>query len=328
MSSTSIRDGGIGAAVGVIIGILLGAAFVWFYSAYYRQDRPGEPVVYVCDPPAESQGFCKLVPQILTTMQHFYLVRKDGPDLRKALGMTCAGFSMHTRNYYHTDKLPKVPESFDENLRRLFLGEELTRALKELIMNPKTRYHALTHLQVRVILSNLDIHTIGPLSLLPLFVTEFIKSLPFTTSSYKSQNLSRGLMPLALWRKLSVYSMAKHKGLLPGPIEPPESIDMQVNRLFSALADVLDPFAKDIEDCRVTHREALKRKIGFAVKFGYEIFSHGIEYQYQWQPEPTKDGIVVVPGLAELADDDATPHWNPKVMEGTPEIKIPRKDPW
>ncbi|KAK9437922.1 hypothetical protein VB005_08926 [Metarhizium brunneum] len=328
MSSTSIRDGGIGAAVGVIIGILLGAAFVWFYSAKQRQDQSGEPVVYVRDAPAESGEFLKYDPKILTTMNHFYLCRKDGPDLRKALGMTCAGFSMHTRNYYHTDKLPKVPESLDENLRRLFLGEELTRALKELIMNPKTRFHALTHLQVRVILSNLDIHNIGPLSLLPLFVTEFIKSLPFTTSSYKSQNLSRGLMPLALWRKLTVYSMAKHKGLLPGPIEPPEIVDMQVNRLFNALADVLDPFAKDIEDGGPTHREALKRQLSFAVKFGYEIFSHGIEYQYQWQPEPTKDGIVVVPGLAELADDDATPHWNPKILEGTPEIRIPRKGPW
>ncbi|KID81069.1 hypothetical protein MAJ_11428, partial [Metarhizium majus ARSEF 297] len=235
---------------------------------------------------------------------------------------------MHSRNYYHSDKLPKVPESLDENLRGLFLGEEVTRALKGLIMNPKTRYHALTHLQVRVVLSNLDIHTIGPLSLLPLFVTEFIKSLPFTTSSYKSQNLSRGLMPLALWRKLTVYSMAKGKGLLPVAIEPPETIGLQVNRLFNALADVLDHFAKDIPDGSPTHRDALKRQMNFAIKFGYEIFSHGIEYQYQWQPEPSKDGIVVVPGLAELADDNATPHWNPKILEGTPEIVIPRKDPW
>ncbi|KID87358.1 hypothetical protein MGU_05390 [Metarhizium guizhouense ARSEF 977] len=328
MSSTSIRDGGIGAAVGVIIGILLGAAFVWFYSAKQRQGRPGEPVVYLRDPPRESGEFVKLVPKILTTMNHFHLCRKDGAELSKALGMTCAGFSMHTRNYYHRDKLPKVPESLDENLRRLFLGEELTRALKELIMNPKTRYHALTHLQVRVVLSNLDIHTIGPLSLLPLFVTEFFKSLPFTTSSYTAQNLSRGLMPLALWRKLTVYSMAKHKGLLPGPIKPPEIVSLQVNRLFNALADVLDHFAKDIEDGVPTHREELKKQIRYAVEFGYEIFSHGIEYQYQWQPEPTKDGIVVVPGLAELADDNATPHGNPKILEGTPEIRIPRKDPW
>ncbi|EFY94712.1 hypothetical protein X797_010582 [Metarhizium robertsii] len=328
MSSTSIRDGGIGAAVGVIIGILLGAAFVWFYSAKQRQDRSGEPVVYLRDPPGEPVEFLKFAPKVLTTMEHFHLCRKDGPDLRKALGMTCAGFSMHTRNYYHTDKLPEVPESLDENLRRLFLGEELTRALKELIMNPKTRFHALTHLQVRVVLSNLDIHTIGPLSLLPLFVTEFFKSLPLSTSSYTAQPKSHGLMPLALWRKLTAYSMATPKGLLPGPVEPPEIVDMQVNRLFNALADVLDPFAKDIEDCVVTHRQALKRQISFAVKFGYEIFSHGIEYQFQWQPEPSKDGIVVVPGLAELADDDATPHWNPKIMEGTPEIRIPRKDPW
>lgn len=192
MASTSIRDGGIGAAVGVIIGILLGAAFVWFYSAKQRQDRPGEPVVYLREPSREEEEFVKLVPKILTTMTHFRLCRNDGPDLRKALGMACAGFSMHTRHYYHTDKLPKVPESLDENLRRLFLGEELTRALKELIMNPKTRYHALTHLQVRVVLSNLDIHTIGPLSLLPLFVTEFFKSLPLSTSSYSAQHISRG----------------------------------------------------------------------------------------------------------------------------------------
>lgn len=189
MSSTSIRDGGIGAAVGVIIGILLGAAFVWFYSAKLRQDRPGEPVIYLSEPPPPIQyQTIKFIPEIMKTMEHFHLCRKDGPDLRKALGMTCAGFSMHTRNYYHTDKLPKVPESFDENLRRLFLGEELTRALKELILNPKTRYHALTHLQVRVVLSNLDIHTIGPLSLLPLFVTEFFKCLPLKTCSYTEQS--------------------------------------------------------------------------------------------------------------------------------------------
>lgn len=122
--------------------------------------------------------------------------------------------------------------------------------------------------------------------------------------------------------------MAKHKGSLPGPIEPPEIVSLQVNRVVNALADVLDHFAKDIEDGEPTHREELAKHIRWAVKFGYEIFSHGIEYQFQWKPEPTKDGIVVVPGLVELADDDATPHANPRIMEGTPEIRIPRKDPW
>ncbi|KAG8417000.1 hypothetical protein J3459_013054 [Metarhizium acridum] len=328
--STSIRDGGIGAAVGVIIGILLGAASVWFYFVKQRQaqivplevttfrERIEQELKIQAEPPRKMK-------QVMSGLE---LSCKEDGSLRLALGMACVPFANNAPTFYHTEKLSEVPDAFEESLRRLCLDEVLTETLKDLLLDPKTRLFAIVHLQVRVVFSNLDIHTIGPLSLLPSFVTGFIQSLPLSTKSYTGQSKKHGLCPLTLWRKLTVYSMTTDKIIGPGPaIKPAKNLEPQIKRVVNALADVLEVFAKEHDGKGPTHREEIDLAVRDALGVGYEIFSHRFEWQYSWDPEPTRDGITITPGLLQLCDQDGMSLWEPELMEGLPDLRIPGKHP-
>ncbi|KHN97562.1 uncharacterized protein MAM_04577 [Metarhizium album ARSEF 1941] len=201
---TSVRDGGIGAAVGATVGILFGAVAAWFHLAQQRRrhenknaettrdDAPARDDAAESDADSEilwyegQDEIVKFPPRerwrkraFKCLMTKYELLDEGEDDLELKLGMQCAGVGtiVDDESNYHVDHVSSVPDSWHESLRRLGLGESLNDSLTDLLMDPVTRRQAIFHLIVRVVFTNLDYHTIGPFSLLPAYVNDFVQSL-------------------------------------------------------------------------------------------------------------------------------------------------------
>ncbi|OAQ69646.1 hypothetical protein VFPPC_11701 [Pochonia chlamydosporia 170] len=351
--ATSVRDGGIGAAVGVVVGILLGAASMWYY---FQRPVPVTTLgpndfnhakmivgagVHV-QPPKPKEKLTR------NAVLDFYQL--DGPDclvgrtIPNKVGEISAGTTRHVDYYYHLDKVSSLPDNFDEALSRFVPDEKEAATLKALLIDPFSRDLAICHLIARAFWTNLDVHSVGPLSLLPPTVTEFMTSLPFSYETaapegslsppiYSNLNFANeqwgfsGRQGLIAWRTVTAFLM-KHDYFLAGPLKPPPSIEPQMKKLVAAISDVLAPFARDDmpEDCPCDYIHHLETGLGNRyLELGYQIFSNPLEFHFVFEPAPSMEtGLVTAPGLAVLSSWYGEPLDRPGMVDGYPLIQVPR----
>ncbi|OAA51411.1 hypothetical protein NOR_00004 [Metarhizium rileyi] len=322
VQGTSFRDGAIAASVGLVVGLLLCALGVWCTIEWQRRTRPKEDS-------RPSSPRIRPPPRIavaggpMTRITDFHLWGGGDGSVKRGLERECWHFEHHADRFYHEDALSEIPDNFDAALERLCLGEAVTAAIKPLILDPKTRVLAINHLLVRVVLSSVSVHSIGPLSVLPSFVNDFIPSLPVT---YKDVH-DPSLLALTTWRVITAYLMQPVKLHRP-PLTTQEYVEPQIQALLAALNDVVKVFATQDrvrKDCPFTQETHLERVTRSAIEWGFQIFSHPAEWKLIWEPEPTYEQILIYPGLAKLSDENAEPYEEPQMFQDLPEVRDPHE---
>jgi len=163
--------GGIGAGAGTLLGIILGLLLA---SCFQRRNRLCRNLAIGRTPKPTTYGS---EPGLLLTQSfNSYLIDcSSDREIKEELGSVCYLIEQHTWRKYHLSPVPQVDGS---SLAHLGLSEETRNRIRELAVSPTTRHIAIRHLLVIVIFRNIDIYTIGPLSLLPPVVNSFILSLP------------------------------------------------------------------------------------------------------------------------------------------------------
>jgi hypothetical protein len=214
---TPVRDGAAGAAVGLAVGLLLGALLgggVIFYCSLRQIEEP-----FIIEAPPEpprpdAKKGISAADQVYNSrrpgklrhgLESFALNSICEVDYAKTLQIDTLVVMEHVSRFYNaTDDVP-LPDSFDESLERLVPSGPAASKIKGWLVDTKTRQLGISHLLMRVIYCNMDVHKIGPLSLLPPGLTAFMTSIP-SDEYYANINIQRRLLLF----QPSYLAMANH----------------------------------------------------------------------------------------------------------------------
>jgi hypothetical protein len=172
MTATGVSKG---AAAGIGVGAgLFGMAVGWLVWVFGRRCCPDRRLTE-----AESPHSSPEQPRSTAPLRLYLL---DGPgesELEHELRALSFLIHQHVVSNYRLGSVRPNRDSLDQSLRPLSLSEDTRSLVVKLALNPSTQYIAIRHLLAHTIFSNLDIHSVGSLSLLPPAVNMFIQSLPF-----------------------------------------------------------------------------------------------------------------------------------------------------
>ncbi|KAI6764375.1 hypothetical protein HG530_008164 [Fusarium avenaceum] len=287
------------------------AAALAFYAFVYRNRRKPylEPETTSNAPPQTSAkelgaatGFVGLPNRCLLT---------GGSDSEIKKQLTSLGFLIHhhVEGHYHCDKIVATPDALFTSLRQLQLPEATCSMILTLSVDPKTRYVAIRHLLALVIFSNLDVHAVDSLSLLPPTLKELYRS---RVKASKEEPDSLAGTALLSWHRITAFIL--HENPQMGtPLLPPSSVDSQVKVLISLLQEFLIHFVRIDSGHSIEDQQAgLAGVFSQCVKFGYEVFSHPSDWEFTYRAE--EQGIVVVPGLKQYSSNTGELHDAPRIV--------------
>ncbi|KAF5600696.1 hypothetical protein FPANT_2142 [Fusarium pseudoanthophilum] len=211
-------------------------------------------------------------------------------------------------------------DTLHSSLRQLQLSEATCKKIARLSIDPNSRRVAIRHLLALVIFSNLDIHTVGPLSLLPPTVKEMSPSRATALNEGQDSLGNQAQFETAWesWYRITAFLM-HDKPKTRSPLLPPPSAKSQAEALISILQEYLCHFVRRDDGHSIDDQLAgLASVIRECVKFGYEVFSHPSDWEFIY----TNDEygvVVVVPGLAKCSSNTGE-LYRPPEMILTPEI--------
>ncbi|KAG5772926.1 hypothetical protein H9Q72_001105 [Fusarium xylarioides] len=301
LSSSGIT--GISVASGVAVVALTLFAIVCFL--YLRQrnrdlDQKTHPDVSPTTSPKEpgvTTGFVGLP-------NHNLFTGASDSEIKKQLTSLGILIHHHVEGHYHRNKVLTSSETLHTALRQLQLPEPTCRKVVRLSIDPTTRCVAIRHLLAVVIFSNLDIHTVGSLSLLPPTVKELSRSQAGTP---REEQYSLG-------NHAHTSAFLTHENpQTRTPLLPPPSVKSQAESLITLLQEYLVYFVqKDNNHTIDDQKDGLAGVIRQCVKFGYEIYSHPIDWEFTFPHE--QQAIVVVPGLRQRTTNKGQLHDRPKTV--------------
>jgi hypothetical protein len=311
----------------------------WLFSRYQKRRSSGVAAVVNEDklnPPSNvKSGPGKAVVSLANPLKHYLL---DGAgDSEIITELTALGFLLeqHVRSHYHQQPLGSIPEGLPDSLAQLGLAKDKHGQILELVQDTKTRSAAIRFLLAWVILSNVNMHTAGSLSLLPPVVTALFRSLPAANRTETKQtgrimsfhflvrifreladveSLTAVTRTLVLWRRLTAF-IIHEKPDERSALSPPETIKVQIDALVDALNIFLSPFKLDDPRSREAQTRHLEGVIGECTKFGYALFSHPCEWRFTFRKSSAESsGIVVMPGLEKLSNREGDLYDTPKAV--------------
>ncbi|KAG5800752.1 hypothetical protein H9Q69_000311 [Fusarium xylarioides] len=261
-------------------------------------------------------------PEVLRTATGFVglptrclLTGASDSEIKQQLSALGLLIRRHVDGHYHRDNITATLDTLYSSLRQLQLSEAACHKIARLSIDPNSRRVAIRHLLALVIFSNLDIHTVGSLSLLPPTVKEMSQS---RATALKEGHDSLVETAWESWYRITAFLMHE-KPKTRSPLLPPPSAKSQAEALISALQEYLCHFVRRDDDHSIDDQLAgLAGVIRESVKFGYEVFSHPSDWEFTY----TKDeqgGVVVVPGLAKRSSNTGELYRPPKMIL-TPEI--------
>jgi len=170
---------GIGAGAGVAFGMVICLAAATFYFFRKRKHAaPGLAIEEKSNPSPEKSDENLMVKGSPNMVNCYLLTGASHDDLIFGLRSLGVLIEQYVEFNYHLHAVALTLDSLDESLAQLVLSENTRSRIIRLAIDPNTRHAAIRHLLACVIFSNLDIHSVGPLSLLPLAISTFILSLP------------------------------------------------------------------------------------------------------------------------------------------------------
>ncbi|WXC66038.1 hypothetical protein SNK03_011823 [Fusarium graminearum] len=326
MTVTATPGGGdSGLSISSIVGIALGSAaaavaltlcvIAWFYLKR-RRLHPADPDTSSDTPPPEifvpetsqkelgpGNGFTGL-PTYTLLMGNFC------PDVKFNLrGISSCFIKTHVRQFYHLDNVSVTPSTLCASLQNLHLTDTTCHMIAKLLIDPKTRYLAIRHLLARVLFSNVDPHTVGPLSLLPPTVKELFQ---WRTTMQVKEDHPRLEAALRSWHRITAFLLHEDPEKRTG-LKPPPSVKSQIEELVAVLQESLVHF--------VTRKEKQQRTLtnicAECVDLGYELFSDPSDWEFII-PED-EQALCVTPGLKLITDSRGVPR-DPPFVALDPEI--------
>jgi hypothetical protein len=124
-------------------------------------------------------------------------------DLRGMLN--CQSHNMFHSVFANSHAVTASLDSLMESLEPLSVSEGSRKFVCELVMDPRTRWLAIRHVLSVAIGTNVDIHSIGPLSLLPPNALQFLRSMPES-----NREPHRELDPMSIGKHLPcIFSILK-----------------------------------------------------------------------------------------------------------------------
>ncbi|KAH7183482.1 uncharacterized protein B0J16DRAFT_373927 [Fusarium flagelliforme] len=222
-------------------------------------------------------------------------------DIEKELRSLGLVIQWHVENNYHRDNIPVTPEALQSSLRQLQLSEDTCCMVARLSIDPNTRCLAIRHLLALVIFSNLDVHTVGSLSLLPPTLKELSRSRAMTPKDEEDILVETAWL---LWHRLTAFLMHENPDRRTRLLPPP-SVEPRVEALIMLLQKFLVHFVRIDDDHSVDKQQAgLAGVLRQCVKFGYEVFSHPTDWEFTYPQQEQEHNFVVVPGLLKRSTNE------------------------
>ncbi|RFU25874.1 hypothetical protein B7463_g10466, partial [Scytalidium lignicola] len=297
---------GISMGVAAGIGIGSGAAFciaIGLAAFYFFRKRIRLPPV-VTDLPSVTDLPVPLFTGSPHSLHSFLLDGSRGSDFTREIRSLGVLIEQHVKSRYHLDAVEDISHLLNGYLELMCLSEHLRSRITELAMDPSTRHLAIRHLLVHMIFENLDIHSVGPFSLLPPIVVKFITSIPKYDTYDTDTRVATAFM---YWRRITAFLMQKHElRRFRYSLTPPSTIEPQIEILITYLNMFLDHFAVTDAPEKSNDLETVIRE---CVKLGYTVFSHACEWRFTFAKKYyfAREGIAVLPGLQMLNDPSGNP---------------------
>lgn len=259
-------------------------------------------------------------------------IRKDFEELQSSFHDVARG------GFDHQKVIPNSI-SLNKSLEPLGLSEDSRNLICELVTEPRTRQIAIRHLLAWAIFSNLDIRSVGPLSLLHPAIKNFMLYVPKNKREPKERldpmDHGKRLLPLAwgrncadsyswnsedviqnAWRQLSAVLLQERPFVIMNHhlydrFNP--HLDSQVETLVNALSGfdhlpVLDGVFM------YGWTPALRSMISRSARLCYIIASDPANWEIKLPPPSSKYGICVFPGLTLLSNHERDPLDRPQVL--------------
>ena len=177
LSNSTITGIAVTSVVAAIALALL--AIVGLLYLKRRQHEPSPEVSTEASPDASrkpSPNEDETITGFVVQPNRCLLTGASDSDIKKELRSLGLVIQWHVENNYHRENSPVTPEALHSSLRQLQLSEDTCRIVVKLSIDPNTRCLAIRHLLALVIFSNLDVHSVGSLSLLPPTLKELSRS--------------------------------------------------------------------------------------------------------------------------------------------------------
>lgn len=275
-------------------------------------------------------------------MKHHLLqgAHVDWGQIRKDFELMQGSFHNVARGGFDHQKVIPNSISLNKSLEPLGLSEDSRNLICELVTEPRTRQIAIRHLLAWAIFSNLDIRSVGPLSLLHPAIKNFMLYVPKNKREPKERldpmDHGKRLLPLAwgrnfadsyswnsedviqnAWRQLSAVLLQERMFVtlnhhLYDRFNP--HLDSQVEALVNALSGFFDHLPKSDGVFMYGWTPALRSMISRSARLCYIIASDPANWKITLPPPSLKYGICVFPGLTLLSDDERDPLERPQVF--------------
>lgn len=278
-----------------------------------------------------------------TGFMKFYLLQGahvDWGQIRRDFEEMQSCFHEVVRGGFDHQKVIPNSISLNKSLEPLGLSEDRRNLICELVTEPRTRHIAICHLLAWAIFSNLDIRSVGPLSLLHPAIKNFMLYVPENKKDPKNyldpMGHGKRLLPLAwrrncadsyswnsediiqnAWRQLSAVLLqerlfAELNHHLYDEFNP--HLDSQVEALVNALSGFFDHLPKLDGVFVYGWTPALRSMISRSAHLGYILASDPANWEIRIPPPSLKHGICVFPGLTLLSDHERDPLDQPQVF--------------
>jgi hypothetical protein len=244
---------------------------------------------------------------------------------------------IHDHRYYHTQLVHANEDTVIQELAKLSFDDPdamTAGRLAPLVLNPATRLSAIQHVISRAIFQSLQVPGRGPVSLLPPAVANFLREVPPVERIHGSPDgkstplCDTGGSPLTskpafasgltLWRQLSAFLLNPARSDRTPLVPPPGTLDDAARSLVEYISGFTALFVHaNLRQQQETH---LRGVIVDCAKFGYVLFSHPGEFQFNWKAEPGH--IAAHPGLEVVADERAVRLPAPRIIQDPITVRV------
>ncbi len=308
-----------GIAVGcAIVGLVIGVILAFFLFRRKSRRRPQSDYMAMQYHPQGKDPPVAATPDKLQ-LDQFLLDPKPDNDITSELRSLGQLIQQHVENNYHLQPVQGNLNALAQALADLGLVQQYPSAavsLASLALDPGTRWATLQHVISRVTFSSLALDGPPPISLLPSFAGEFIRSLP-PVENYRGRSEGESGVPsnlysyflnhwpavkvaLTRWRQISAFLLhpdrSERTQLLPS-----ENIStLQAQRLAEALSRFLKEFIPGVRENRYEQENHLREVIVECATFGYLLFFQPSEFQFRYDGTSKTKGIMTCPGLDKI----------------------------
>ncbi|KID94648.1 hypothetical protein MAJ_09406, partial [Metarhizium majus ARSEF 297] len=317
------NDGASKIVIGTLAGVAALLAMAGLLGYYFMRRSRARHVQQERDRLQRRKGAA------FTGFMKFYLLQGahvGWGGIRKNFEEIHLSFDNVARGGFDHQKVIPNSISLNKSLEPLGLSENRRNLICELVTEPRTRRIGIRHVLAWAIFSNLDIRSVGPLSLLHPAIKNFMLYVPKNKREPKeySDPMDHGKNPMDhedviqnAWRQLSAVLLqerpfASLNHHFYDRFNP--HLDSQIETLVNALSGFFDHLPMLDGVFMYGWTPALRSLISRSAYLCYIIASDPGNWEITLPPPSPNYGICVFPGLTLLSDNERDPLDRPQVF--------------